>query len=278
MEACQHIPVLHRKEEQGRPEETRVQCRRCAVATEWEALPATGAWNKWAALMVQESDALRKAADARAEQVDPSLAAKAADSLRWRVFCQKVNRSPSMDPSVAALLGDDFKALDTIVNALRQHLRGPLTERRIHDLFVALRKANKAFAMNATDDGPDEGVVLDRLAKGITSRVAVEMEKQAVDVFARLANRLNHEVAKRGGSPTAGSLLVTFTGKGGYEPDIAGAATAGLRPGRKYEVLAGLVDRNSTRLFLAGINGGGFNSVMFDGVDYDHPCMHRMYP
>lgn len=289
MEFCQHIPVLHRKQEQGTPELQRVQCRRCAIGTEWEALDTNGTWNKWAALMVKESEAREKAvaaSDGRHRTVeDATIAAlkqkvneNDAAAVRWNAFCAKAGLSPTMSPNAAAERGENYKIHASIVSAMREHLTGQLNERRIHDLFVALRKATKAFMLNAVEGAPDEEIIVERAVKGAVSKVTVEMEKQAVDVLARLANRLNHTldgfVSVRSTRPAP--LVVKFLGTGGYDIQVHQAMEAGLVVGRAYEVLCGLVDRYSTRLILLGVPGDGFNSVMFDGVDVNHPCIHRL--
>ncbi len=279
MEFCQHIPVLHRKQEQGTPELQRVQCRRCAIGTEWEALNTNGTWNKWAALMVKESAAREKAVAATAEQVDPALTAKAADSVRWNAFCGAAKMNAGMSRDAAAHMGDDARIHAKIVSALREHLTGQLNERRIHDLFVALRKATKAFVLNAKLESPAhrdvpgelDGVALaDAITKSVVARAGAAIEQKIAEAFAK----------ERAGSLRPGSvpqpLYVTFTAAGGYGHEKRLALDDGLVVGRAYEVLCGMVDRNDTRLILAGVPGVGFNSVMFDGVDYNHPCMHRI--
>lgn len=277
MEFCQHIPVLHRKQEQGTPELQRVQCRRCAIGTEWEALNTVGSWNKWAALMVKESVARENAACAKAERVDPALVRNADHAALWRALCAAAEMEPKT-LTAASTMGENARIHARIVSALREHLTGQLDERRIHDLFVALRKATKAFMLNAVEGAPDEEIVVERAVKSATSRVAAEMEKQAVDVLARLANRLNHTLDGFGSlrSTRPAPMVVKFLGTGGYDFEPTQAMDDGLVVGRSYEVLCGLVDRSNTRLILAGVPGIGFNSVMFDGVDYNHPCMHRM--
>lgn len=291
MEFCQHIPVLHRKQEQGLPETQRVQCRRCAIGTEWEALNTNGSWNKWAALMVKESEAREKAvaaSDGRHRTVeDATIAAlklkvneNDAAAVRWNAFCTKAGLSPTMSPNAAAERGENYKIHASIVSALREHLTGQLNERRIHDLFVALRKATKAFVLNAKlelpahRDAPGEldGVALaDAITKSVVARTGAAIEQKIAGAFAR----------ERAGSLLPGNapqpLYVTFTAAGGYDYEKRLALDDGLVRGTTYLVLAGLVDRTSTKLLLCGVPGNGFNSELFSGVDLNHPCMHRMY-
>lgn len=278
MEFCQHIPVLYHKQEQEQPVQTKVTCRRCTIGTSWTTAGEKATWNGWASLMVDESDARAKAVAARAEQVDPALVAKAADSVRWNAFCGAAKMNAGMSRDAAAHMGDDARIHAKIVSALREHLTGGLNEQRIHDLFVPLRKATRAFLLNAKLETPAhrdvpgelDGVALaDAITKSVVARAGAAIEQKIAEAFAR-------ERAGSLRSTRPAPLVVKFLGAGGYDPEPRQAIDDGLVVGRAYEVLCGLVDRNSTRLILLGVPGIGFNSVMFDGVDYAHPCMHRL--
>lgn len=272
MERCQHIPVLHSQKEQNQPESMRVRCRRCGLGTEWATGSIIQAWDGWAALMVKESAAAERAAVA----ADPGAPRAAAQAECWRAFCKGARRDPeNFSVDAAARVGDDARIHAKIVSALREHLGGQLDERRIHDLFVALRKATKAFWLNAKLEAPAlrdvpgelDGVTLaDGITKSVSARVSAALESV---VSARYAAGLK--------STRPAPMFVTFLGAGGYDLEPKRAMDDGLMVGRAYEVLCGMVDRNTTKLILLGVPGYGYNSVMFDGVVETHPCMHRLY-
>ena len=158
MDDCQHDPslILQITETQtpngpSISREAHIMCRRCGVAI--PSRPASldtpmwraGIWGEWAALMAAESDAKRK----RLEQVDPASIALTRDAEMWRAFVTAARPRRCETVLDARALGERLARSIEIARAVERHLAGVITEQRINDLFIAMRKATKAFHLNA---------------------------------------------------------------------------------------------------------------------------------
>lgn len=160
MDDCQHYPelllTLIEEPTPGAPllrQTGQIMCRRCKVAIPARQISTNTPewrkrlWEEWAALMERESAAKQK----RLESQDPTVAAMARDAELWVAF-KNAGRIPfSFDAGVPAArkLGENVRYWMEVTKIVERHLRGPLTPQRLNDLFVSMRKATKAFTLNA---------------------------------------------------------------------------------------------------------------------------------
>lgn len=164
MDACQHYPFLITEESERMELTAYVRCRRCGIATKPVAIVSSATiagrrapWEAWAAMMEKESAAraLRAETDAACPQPGPT-AMLTMQAGCWVEFCKAMGRPATDSPEAARRLGLECAAALPILDTLRHHLNGNVTPSRLGDLFVAMRKATKAFTLNARLQMPPE--------------------------------------------------------------------------------------------------------------------------